>query len=105
MWPFKRRSPADRALSVRKEAEALVCEKWIYFNSKLAFKQDVEFKEQFSVFLFPMIEGLRNSYLELEMAPDTVLTIYITRGVAQSSSHSKAYIAEKLKFPIEVLED
>lgn len=93
MWPFKKKkSDADAVIAVMGEAISFASEKWIYFNTTVAFKNDVPLKEIIAIFLVPVTEGLKNKFVALRNAPDTIFFLIVALGIQKSGTHTKSDI-------------
>jgi len=96
MWPFGKKSAADKAISVMDDAISASADRWKYFLNTLKFKEGVGLDEMIMMFAVPMTEGLRNNFPELKNSPDEALFLFIVKGVERSGTHSKKEIEQAL---------
>ena len=100
MWPFRRKSQADKAIAHMSEVVRISSERWKYFLSTMPFKNQVGLAEQISIFSFPMISGIRKAFPELEKSPDEVIYLFILKGIESSGTHTGDELETALGFQI-----
>ena len=100
MWPFRRKSSVDEVIAVMDDATEFACEKWLYFNSVLAFKPEVPFLDVLAGFLMPLIEGLKNNFPALRNSPEPLFLMIAARAIVRSGTHTREEMEELLGFQI-----
>jgi hypothetical protein len=102
VWPFRKKTLADKVMEVSDPAINLVAERWLGFSQKLVFKSDVGLDEQIAMFSTPAFEGMRNTFPILRDSPDEVLFIWLLMGVERSGTHAKSEIEQAFNLQIPV---
>ena len=100
MWPFKKKTSADKIIDVMDDIISHVAAKWTFFRKTLPFKDGVGLDEQIAMFSVPMKEGLNNTFPVIKDSPDALFMLLIAKGIEQSGTHSKEQLEQALGAPL-----
>lgn len=96
IWPFRKKTKADAALAVMDDAINLSSLQWQKFTQTLKFKDGAPLRDVIFVFAIPMFECLRKEFSELNDSPDSVLLLFIAKGIEKSNTHTTEQIETAL---------
>jgi hypothetical protein len=102
MWPFSRKSQSEKVLAVFDDAADFACEKWLYYNSVLKFKDDVDFRDILAGFIFPLQEGLQNKFPLLKESPEPLFFLIAAKGIVKSKTHTKEQLEDALSISLPI---
>jgi hypothetical protein len=99
IWPFKRKSKSDQTLEIIDDAIDLCRDQWIYFKSKLKFKDNVTLQDEIIMFFVPMSKRLEKEFPILKNVESLQLMI-VAKGIISSGSHKKIQVEKALNVTI-----
>jgi hypothetical protein len=98
MWPFSKRSAADKAVEEMPRAINAACEMWLDVYSK-DFARNVEFLDLVAMFVDSLSNGLR-TWPAFKSAPDRVFLLIAVKGIEKSRTHLRMQLETLLEIEI-----
>lgn len=100
MWPFNKKSKAEKFLEAQDEVISIVSSQWRSFLETMPFKEDVSLEDKITAFSFPAMEGIKTNVRAMSDAPDGLLLMTIGYAIVDSRTHSQAEVEGAMGAPL-----
>jgi hypothetical protein len=98
MWPFSKKSAADKAVEEMPKAINLACEMWQEFYSQES-THNIEFLDAVAMFVDALSKGLR-TWPAFKFAPDGIFLLIAVKGIEKSRTHLRMQLETLLEVEI-----